>query len=113
MNIGGNKFKQLPTAVYRLRLLKELYLHWNENLLRIEKEVWYLTELETLECDRCASLEYPPYAVCKQGLSAIQHYLSDTMAAEGIEVTTVPVPVHGYSEAGKSSIKESLKRGRC
>ena len=85
-----------------------LKLYSNLDLIRIEKEILHLTNLETLDCRYCTSLEQPPYAVCEQGLHAIVKYFTDLAAAEGVEVTAVPVSFLGNFEAGKSSIKKSL-----
>ena len=112
LNCNGNKFKQIPAVVYKLSGLWDLDLDENEDLLRIEMEILRLSNLEFLSCDDCASLEYPPYAVCKQGLNAIKKYFNDLISGEGVEVTEVPVSILGEFEAGKSSIKKSLQQGR-
>ena len=45
-------------------------------------------------------------------MHAVKKYFTDLAAAKGVEVTAVPVSFLGNFEAGKSSIKESLKQGR-
>ena len=97
--------------MYKLSGLETLYLLDNMELMRIEKEILHLTNLKTLHCYNCTSLEYPPYAVCNQGIDAVRKYFTDLLAGEGVTVTEVPVSLLGDFEAGKSSIKESLKRG--
>ena len=113
LNIGGNKFSQLPVVVQQLEGLKVLNLKENKTLIRIEKEVSQLPNLITLNCFGCTSLQHPPYTVCEQKLDAIRKYFDDldTSVAK-IEWTDVPVYLVGNRNAGKSSIKISLLDGQ-
>ena len=98
--------------MYKLSGLWHLSLDKNEGLLRIEMEILRLYDLRQLSCEGCSSLEYPPYAVCNQGLDAVKKYFNDLISGKGVEVTEVPVSILGEFEAGKSSIKKSLQQGR-
>ena len=77
LNLSGNNFQQLPPVIYKLSALKTLRMGGNRELKRIEEQILDLTKLEFLECNECLSLEYPPYAVCKQGLFAVKKFFID------------------------------------
>ena len=76
LDISNNKFRHLPTVVYKLSELKVLDMVANGKLVRIEKKILHLTGLERLDCTLCSSLEHPPYAVCEQGLHAVVKYFT-------------------------------------
>ena len=112
LDIGNNNLRQLPAVIYELSALRLLDIYSNQRMKTIEKEILHLSNLERLDCGFCTALEQPPYAVCSQGLQAMVKYFADLADAEGVEIPAVPVSLLGEFEAGKTSIKESLKRGR-
>ena len=111
LDLSGNQFQILPSTVYKLSALTELDVSSNKKLVKIEEQILILTNLKQLECDGCSSLEYPPYTVCKQGLSAIQKYFTDLITAKGKELTKVPIVIVGQVMSGKTSIVRSLQTG--
>ena len=111
LNLKSNQFQRLPSAVYNLSALIELRVSFNKKLVRIDEQILKLTNLQLLSCYGCELLEYPPYAVCEQGLSAIQKYFTDLSTAEGKEVTEVPIVIVGQVMSGKTSIVRSIQTG--
>lgn len=114
LSITYNAFSQLPPVIFKLGELKELNLYSSGSLTRIDEGILHLTNLETLNCNDCVFLEYPPYVVCKQGYVAVKNYITDLKADKGGSDIVVPVSIIGNSMAGKSSLVRSLQRGtRC
>ena len=95
LNISKNKFQQLPSVIYELTSLKTLKLLENGTLEKIEQDILELPDLSTLDCDKCTSLTSPPYAVCKQGLTAVRKYFTDLNAEKGISATEIPISLLG------------------
>ena len=85
LKLTSNQFQRLPSAVYKLSALVELDVSYSKELVLIEERILKLTNLQKLECNGCKLLEYPPYAVCKKSLLAIQNYFKDP--AKEIELT--------------------------
>lgn len=106
-----NKFTALPAFVYCLKNLKQLDMSRNKLLKHITKDIIGMINLESLVCDACPALEFPPNAVCEQGLTAIKKYLTDLEKGSVVELTIVPVAVLGNSMSGKTSLVQSLKAG--
>ena len=86
--------------LYKLSALKTLTLSYNTDLKRIEEDILNLTNLCHLNCTECSSLEYPPYAVCQEGISAIRKYFTDLKEATGSSVVQIPISVLGATLAG-------------
>ena len=115
LELSHSKFQQLPSAVYNLSNLTQLDVSHSEKLVRIDEQILKLTNLQHLLCDDCKLLEYPPYAVCEQGLSAVQKYFTDLITAKGIELTELPDVITG-KQCLENLISYSLPQGsliRC
>lgn len=112
VSLSGNQFSQLPSVVYDLMQLIELDLSQNSKLESIDKNLLHLNNLKDLPTTRCTSLKDPPYAVCKQGLTAIRRYFHDLIAEQGIKLPVIPLAIIGNLMAGKTSIAKSLKAGK-
>ena len=105
LTLRNNQFQRLPSAVYNLSNLTQLDVSFNKKLVRIDEQILKLTNLQHLSCYGCELLEYPPYAVCKQGLSAVQKYFTDLITAKGIELTELPDVIAGKQcEQEKTSL---------
>ena len=63
--------------------------------MRIDEQILKLTNLQHFSCNDCKLLKYPPYAVCKQGLSAIQKYFTELINAQENELTDLPDVITG------------------
>ena len=112
LNLRYNRFKQLPLVVCSLKSLNSLDISFNSELKRLSEQILHLGELQELDCSGNSSLSFPPYAVCKQGTSAVKKYFSDFWGAQGVELTIVPVAVVGQTQSGKTSLVKSLQAGR-
>lgn len=89
--------------------LEEIDVNGNASLSTIHAQIFHLEKLDTTNCVNCRSMVSPPYAVCKQGLTAIKKYLADP---EGVGVRFFPVTVIGESMAGKTSLVRSIQNNR-
>ena len=112
LHLHENEFEIVPLAVYQLRTLNTLDISYNPMLKRIESDVTQLDQLTSLNCTNNESLEYPPYAVCEEGLSAVNQYFQDIVSTEGVTLTEVPVAVLGQVLSGKTSLVQSLQQGK-
>ena len=110
--LSHNLLEHLPPPIYSLKGLKYLYLIYNERLRRIEEDILQLKNLVVLDCRFCDSLVFPPYAVCKEGLTAVQKYITDLAIAKGVKPTLVPVAIVGNTMSGKTSLVRSLQDRR-
>ena len=63
--------------------------------MRIDEQILQLTNLEKLSCKDGNLITYPPYAVCQQGLSAIQNYFTDLIAYGAADLTKLPDAITG------------------
>ncbi|XP_067944838.1 malignant fibrous histiocytoma-amplified sequence 1 homolog [Watersipora subatra] len=112
LNLSENFLVELPSVVYRMTNLKKLGLSDNKKLTRINSQFAKLQQLTKLYCDRCFSLQSPPYEVCIQGIAAVNKYFADLVEGKGVEQLKVPVAVVGMTGAGKSSLIRSLQSGK-
>ena len=112
MDLVENLFYQLPSAVYKLKVLKKLDISSNSKLTRIDKSILQLKSLEELDCKDSNLLTFPPYAVCEQGLAATRKYISDYSSEKGVNLIQVPVSFVGEALAGKTSVIKSLQTGK-
>ena len=95
LTLRNNQFQRLPSAVYNLSNLTQLDVSFNKKLVRIDEQILKLTNLQHLSCRDCELLEHPPYAVCEQGLSAIQKYFTELINAQENELTDLPDVITG------------------
>ncbi|XP_067935178.1 malignant fibrous histiocytoma-amplified sequence 1-like [Watersipora subatra] len=112
--LKDNHFRSVPEVLYKLKALETLDLSHNVWLRTIDDAIALLPNLTKLLVQRCDRLEYPPYAVCRQGLSAIKTYFTDLHTAAGSAVAAIPVAIVGNPLSGKTSIVRSLQTSkRC
>ncbi|XP_067945196.1 uncharacterized protein [Watersipora subatra] len=112
LDLSYNKLVEVPAVVYRMANLRILGLAGNSHLVKINRDISQLQQLEKLFCGGCESLQSPPFAVCEQGLSAMRQYFVDLAEGSGKKLLPVPVAVVGMTGAGKSSLIRSLKSGK-
>ncbi|XP_067946316.1 malignant fibrous histiocytoma-amplified sequence 1 homolog [Watersipora subatra] len=106
------QLQDLPDSLSKLSQLEELDISYNYELTKIDEKVMALNKLQTLDCDGCTKLISPPYAVCQDGIDAIQEYFNALSQGREIEVCNAPVAIVGNSLAGKTSIVKSLRQGK-
>ena len=112
LDLRYNQFEELPSVVYKLLTLQVLDLSCSEKLKRFGDQLLQLTHLSKLNCSLSKQLVHPPFAVCEQGITAVKKYFEDLQLEGGIELTIVPIAVIGQKFSGKTSIVESLKKGK-
>ena len=78
---------KFPAAIYYLANLIELDISNNKSLRMIGDQILKLDKLQQLRCGGCSSLVYPPYSVCRLGLSAMSQYYKDVCATRELEAT--------------------------
>ena len=112
LNLRSNQFERLPSAVYNLSNLTQLDVSFCKKLVRIDEQILKLTNLQQLLCYGCELLEYPPYGVCNQGLSAVQKYFTDLITAKEIQLNELPDVITGKQcKQWKTSLVKVLPQG--
>jgi len=74
----------------------------------LPKTIFKLRHLHELNYEGCALLEFPPFAIYTQGLSAIKTYLEDLFTHGEAEITDVSVALLGPSESQKNTLIQLL-----
>ena len=111
-DLSANEFCLLPPVVCKLRNLKRLNLSGNTELIRLDKDILQLDNLDYLNCDNSSKLKFPPYPVCKRGVKAVMQSLESYSDKEPIEFIQAPISLLGKSLSGKTSVIQSLKEGK-
>ncbi|XP_067946311.1 malignant fibrous histiocytoma-amplified sequence 1 homolog [Watersipora subatra] len=106
------QLQDLPESLSKLSQLEMLDISSNYELTKIDEKVMALNKLQTLNFYGCTKLISPPYAVCQDGIDAIQEYFNALSQGREIEVCNAPVAIVGNSLAGKTSIVKSLRQGK-
>lgn len=80
----------------------------NLSLTSIPHSILRTSKFRRLGYSGCVSLTSPPYALCKQGIEALQIYVTALREEKGDSKRVFPVVVIGMSMAGKTSLVLSL-----
>lgn len=78
LRLGGNDLDAnalIQARVWRIAMLRELYLRDNKRLKRISSEILQLMYLEVIDIVGCP-IEYPPKGIAENGVHAIKEYVS-------------------------------------
>ena len=105
----NNKLQTLPAGIGGLKSLTELNVSRMKSLESLHPAVAELTNLKEIDCYNSYNLKSPPYAVCKQGASAIKKYYRDLAEKAGVRRPIISAAVIGNRMAGKTSLIRTLK----
>ena len=102
----------LHYSIGQLRSLQILNIDHNASLTTLPESLFRISSLIHFGCDDCEALTSPPYAVCKQGVSAVKKYIFDLKVEAGRNQHVIPVTVIGKSKAGKTSLVRSVQQNK-